>query len=61
MKINHFAHAAKQTQYKPNTNPIKAKKMFLGAPKILTITEAGANLKKRIAFRLFLERTLFGR
>jgi hypothetical protein len=47
------------------TNPIKpnfkGKKNLFGSPKYLTTTNMHANLKKCMAFRLLLERTLFGR
>jgi hypothetical protein len=39
----------------------KGKKMCLDAPKILTITNIDDNFKKCTVFRLFIERTLFGR
>ena len=40
---------------------VKGKKMCLDTPKILTINNMGANLRNCIVFRLFIERTLFGR
>ena len=40
---------------------VKGKKMCLDASKILTITNMDANFKKYVVFRLFIERTLFGR
>ena len=57
-KANQSQYKANQSQSKPiqcqnkaKTNPIKpnfkGKKICLGAPKILTITETGANLKPK--------------